>query len=129
MKIFVKDYDFKRLPFVYTQKTMIQKFMTVDGVFEFHKDGFYEIQYKEIKRDVRKIKHLEFLLEDVRVRRLNKTYHIPYQHFFVEETREEILLSPGITLVKETYCGKEDYYFETQEDNAKLFIQLFGILV
>ena len=129
MKIFVKDYDFKRLPFVYTQKTMIQKFMTVDGVFEFHKDGFYEIQYKEIKRDVRKIKHLEFLMEDVRVRRLNKTYHIPYQHLFVEETREEILLSPGITLVKETYCGKEDYYFETQEDNAKLFIQLFGILV
>ena len=85
--------------------------------------------YKEVKRDVRKMKHLEFLIEDVRVRRLHKTYHIPYEHFFVEEKREEVLVAPGITLVKETYHGKEDYYFETQEENAKLFIQLFGILV
>jgi hypothetical protein len=129
MKIFVKDYDFKSLPFVYSQPSQVQRFMTSNGVYEFHKDGFYEIQYKEVKRDVRKMKHLEFLIEDVRVRRLHKTFHIPYDHFFVEEKREEVLVAPGITLVKETYHGKEDYYFETQEENAKLFIQLFGILV
>jgi hypothetical protein len=103
--------------------------MTSDGIFEFNKDGFYEIQYKEVKRDVRKIKHIEFLIEDIQVRRLNKSYHIPYHHYFVEEMREEAIVCPGITLVKETYCGKEDYYFETHEQDAKLFIQLFGILV
>ena len=129
MKIFVKDYDFKSLPFVYRQTAQVQRFMTSEGIFEFHKDGFYEIQYKEQRRDIRKMKHLEFLLEDVRVQRLHKTYYIPYEHLFVEEKREEVLVAPGITLVKETYCGKEDYYFETEEDNAKLFIQLFGILV
>jgi hypothetical protein len=56
--------------------------MTADGVYEFQKDGFYEVQHKELKRDVRKLKHLEFLLEDVRVQRLHKTYHIPFEHFF-----------------------------------------------
>lgn len=129
MKIFVKDYDFTRLPFVYSQRSQVQRFLTSDGVYEFHKDGFYEIRYKEVKRDLRKIKHLEFLVEDIQSRRVHKTYHIPYDHFFVEETREEAMVAPGITLVKETYCGKEDYYFETQEDHAKLFIQLFGLLV
>jgi hypothetical protein len=129
MKIFVKDYDFKSLPIVYTQKNRIQRFITLDGIYEFHKDGFYEIQYKELKRDVRKLKHLEFLIEDVRVCRTNKTYHIPFDHFFVEETREEVIISSGITLVKETYGAKEDYYFETEEDTAKACIQLFGILV
>jgi hypothetical protein len=129
MKIFVKDYDFTRLPFVYSQRSQVQRFMTSDGVYEFHKDGFYEIRHKEVKRDLRKIKHLEFLIEDIQTCRVNKTYHIPYDHLFVQETREETMVAPGITLVKETYCGKEDYYFETQEDNAKLFIHLFGLLV
>jgi hypothetical protein len=129
MRIFIKDYDFKPLPFVYSQKIVIQRFITSDGVYEFHKDGFYEIQQKELKRDVRKLKHLEFLLEDLLIHRVHKTYHIPYDHFFIEETREEVIVSPGITLVRETYCGKEDYHFETQEDAAKACIKLFGLLV
>lgn len=129
MRIFVKDYDFKTLPFVYTQTALTQRFITTDGVFEFHKDGFYEIQYKEMNRDVRKLKHLEFLLEDIRIRRLHKTYHIPFEHFFFEEKREEAMISPGILLVKESYCGKEDFYFETQEDISKVCIHLFGLLV
>lgn len=129
MRIFVKDYDFKTRSFTYSQTTKTQRFMTSDGVYEFQKDGFYEVQHKELKRDVRKLKHLEFLLEDVRIQRLHKTYHIPFEHFFFEETREEAIVSPGITLVKESYCGKEDYYFETQDDVTKACIQLFGLLV
>jgi len=82
MRIFVKDYDFKTRSFTYGQKTSIQRFMTSDGIYEFQKDGFYEVQHKELKRDVRKLKHLEFLLEDVRIQRLHKTYHIPFEHFF-----------------------------------------------
>ena len=129
MRIFVKDYDFTSFPVEYQQRVQIQRFITPDGVFEFHKDGFYEIQHKDVKRDMRKVKHLEFLIEDVRIIPSHKTYYIPYDHFFVEETREEATVAPGITFIKETYCGKEDYYFETQEETAKVCVQLFGLLV